>query len=262
MIIWFAVCLLCFASAITAPAEASVAMKGRSGQFMALDQKKLKTRTLAHVPTKKVSKRAGFMALGSSNKLQRLKVQRRGSPKRSIEKLASLEENAIIDLFGDSEIDASHPFFNSVGERHSWPLSSSVKQRISSGYGMRSDPFTSKQAFHAGIDIAAAEGTPVKATASGTVVGTGVHKRLGQYVKIEHGGNLTTQYGHLSKVSVSEGDKVRRGQMIGKVGSTGRSTGAHLDYSVRRSGEVINPMSVLAIPTKLKTLELSANSAQ
>lgn len=114
---------------------------------------------------------------------------------------------------------------------------------MSSGYGMRRDPVYGARKFHAGLDFAATTGTPVYATADGIVE---VAERKGGYgncIDIAHGYNYLTRYAHLSEILVKKGDNVRRGEMIGKVGSTGKSTGPHLHYEVRFKDEPQNPVN-------------------
>lgn len=139
---------------------------------------------------------------------------------------------------------------------HIWPLRRASKQYISSGFGMRKDPFTGKPAFHQGIDIAAPTGTQVVASADGLVEEVGEHKRLGKFVKVGHANGDYTLYGHLSAARVREGMEVLAGQVLGAVGSTGRSTGPHLDFSLRREGEAIDPLPHLNVPRSIKSLEL------
>lgn len=114
---------------------------------------------------------------------------------------------------------------------------------FTSGFGSRSDPFRHGAAFHPGIDLAAPYGTPVYATADGTVLRAGWNNGgYGNMVELDHGRGIVTRYGHMSKVLVSEGDHVTRGQEIGEVGSTGRSTGNHLHYEVRIDDTPVNPI--------------------
>jgi murein DD-endopeptidase MepM/ murein hydrolase activator NlpD len=115
----------------------------------------------------------------------------------------------------------------------------------SSGFGRRRDPFTGEAAFHPGIDICAARGTPFRATADGTVVLVERSSGLGLTVVIGHGNGYETLYGHCDKVTVSTGQTVRRGEVIGEVGSTGRSTGPHVHYEVHQNGQSINPRPFL-----------------
>lgn len=113
---------------------------------------------------------------------------------------------------------------------------------LSSSYGMRVHPITGKLARHNGVDIPAPYGTPIYATADGIV---GRAQRLGgygNYVEIEHGNAIETRYGHMSSFVVQPGQQVKKGDVIGYVGSTGRSTGNHLHYEVRIDGEPVNPM--------------------
>lgn len=113
---------------------------------------------------------------------------------------------------------------------------------LSSSYGMRVHPITGKVARHNGIDIPAARGTPIHATADGIV---GRAQRLGgygNYVEIEHGNAIQTRYGHMSSFIVRPGQQVKKGEVVGYVGSTGRSTGNHLHYEVRIEGAPVNPM--------------------
>lgn len=107
------------------------------------------------------------------------------------------------------------------------------KNWLSSRFGMRRDPLTGRRAFHAGYDYAARRGTPVVAGATGLVTYVGRLGNYGNAVRISHGEGVSTLYGHLLSASVERGDYVRRGEQVGKVGSTGRSTGPHLHYEVR-----------------------------
>ena len=112
---------------------------------------------------------------------------------------------------------------------------------ITSGVGMRKDPFTGIMVLHKGIDIAADKGTPIIAPADGTVERCGWERGMGNYIVVNHGNNLKTYYGHLSLIKVKKGQNVNRFDIIGHVGSTGRSTGPHLHYEVRKYGRYVNP---------------------
>lgn len=114
---------------------------------------------------------------------------------------------------------------------------------MSSGYGYRRDPIYGSSKFHAGLDFAAKNGTPVFATADGKVVAADRKSSYGNCIDIDHGYNYTTRYAHLSKVLVKSGEDVKRGQLIGRVGSTGKSTGPHLHYEVRFKDEPQNPVN-------------------
>lgn len=116
----------------------------------------------------------------------------------------------------------------------------------SSNFGVRIDPFSGESAFHEGIDFPAETGTPVLAAASGKVVYAGFHPQYGKMIEVDHGSGLVSRYAHASQVNVGEGDFVVRGQRIGAVGSTGRSTGPHLHFEVRLFGVPQNPVRFLA----------------
>lgn len=109
-----------------------------------------------------------------------------------------------------------------------------MEGRMTSNYGKRKDPFTKKKTFHGGIDIAAPEGTPVYASAEGQIIFAGEKGAYGQLIVIKHILGFETRYGHLEEIQVEVGDKVKKNQQIGLVGSTGRSTGPHLHFEVRR----------------------------
>lgn len=118
-----------------------------------------------------------------------------------------------------------------------WP----TKGWVTSPYGWRNDPFTGKRTFHWGIDIATHYGNPVVATADGVVIETKSEKIGGKIIKISHRGGYTTIYCHLSKFLVKPGQKVKRGDTIGLVGSTGKALGPHVHYEVKRDGKSLNP---------------------
>lgn len=117
----------------------------------------------------------------------------------------------------------------------------------SSNYGWRIDPFNGKQAFHEGVDFMAAVGSPIVAAASGVVVYSAYHPQYGNMVQIDHGNGLTSRYAHASALLVKVGDAVLKGQRIGLVGSTGRSTGSHLHFEVRQNGAPLNPERFLKL---------------
>ncbi|MCB1319675.1 MAG: M23 family metallopeptidase [Leptospiraceae bacterium] len=119
--------------------------------------------------------------------------------------------------------------------------------RISSGYGLRIDPFTNRRTFHGGLDIAAPTGTPVYASRSGRVVRAETAAGYGQLIVLEHGYGYQTYYGHLSQIGVRVGQQVAAGSLIGRVGSTGRATGPHLHFEVRKNGRRQQPRLVHGI---------------
>ena len=129
------------------------------------------------------------------------------------------------------------------------PLPASAE--VTSPFGARSDPFLGKAAMHAGQDFREDYGSPVRVTAAGTVVKAGIHGGYGNMVEIDHGNGLTTRYAHLSAIDVEEGDTVSAGAVVGKLGSTGRSTGPHLHYETRIDGEAVDPQRFLRAGAKL-----------
>jgi murein DD-endopeptidase MepM/ murein hydrolase activator NlpD len=120
-----------------------------------------------------------------------------------------------------------------------------------SPFGVRMDPFVHEAAMHTGIDFRGDLGEPIHATAAGTVTVANLQGGYGKMVEINHGNGLATRYGHLSEIDVSVGDLVRVGEVIGKLGSTGRSTGPHLHYETRVDGEAVNPQKFLDAGDKL-----------
>ena len=122
---------------------------------------------------------------------------------------------------------------------------------FTSGFGVRSDPFLGRPAMHTGLDFRAATGDPVRATANGKVVSSGWAGGYGRMVEIDHGNGLSTRYGHLSEINVKVGDQIKIGQVIGEVGSTGRSTGPHLHYETRIDGEAVDPQKFLRAGVRL-----------
>ncbi|SEI75068.1 Peptidase family M23 [Sphingobium sp. AP50] len=130
-----------------------------------------------------------------------------------------------------------------VGERRG-VLTSPVAGRMSSTFGMRRHPILGYTRMHAGVDFAARYGSPIYAVTDGVISYAGRHGGHGNYVRIEHGGGLATGYAHMSRIAAAPGQRVRRGQVIGYVGSTGLSTGPHLHYELYRNGQVVNPLSV------------------
>ena len=117
--------------------------------------------------------------------------------------------------------------------------------RVTSGFGIRNDPFTGQLAMHEGLDFVADIGSPIVASAAGTVVRSGWDVSYGNVVEVSHIEGFTTRYAHLSKRLVEVGQKVQRGETIAQLGSTGRSTGPHLHYEVMRNDRVLNPIQML-----------------
>lgn len=113
---------------------------------------------------------------------------------------------------------------------------------LSSGFKYRTDPFTKEKTWHNGLDISAQRGTPIHAPAKGVVSFKGYKGGLGNLLEINHGNGLITRYGHMDKFNVSKGQRVKRGDIIGYVGNTGRSTAPHLHYEIHKDGKALNPM--------------------
>jgi murein DD-endopeptidase MepM/ murein hydrolase activator NlpD len=144
------------------------------------------------------------------------------------------------------------------------PSDKPVKTDVSftSGFGVRSDPFHAGAAMHPGIDLAGTVGTPIYATADGTVLRAGWNSGgYGNLVEIDHGRGITTRFGHLSAILVREGDHINRGQLIGRMGSTGRSTGSHLHYEVRIDGRAVNPIPFMKSTDYVLAMQRRANAA-
>ena len=133
---------------------------------------------------------------------------------------------------------------------------------FTSGFGVRSDPFRAGAAMHPGIDLAGAYGTPVYSTADGTVIRAGWNSGgYGNLIEIDHGRGITTRFGHLSAILVHAGDHIARGTLIGRMGSTGRSTGNHLHYEVRIDGRPVNPIPFMKSTDYVLAMQRRAGAA-
>lgn len=142
-------------------------------------------------------------------------------------------ETLVLELEGKSQQLAATPSI--------WPTSGWV----TSAYGHRTSPFTGQRQFHSGLDIATRHGTDIVAPARGRVTFAGRKGPMGRTVVVDHGYGLTTTYGHAAELHVERGDRVERGQRLASVGSTGRSTGPHLHYSVALRGRAVNPANYI-----------------
>ena len=127
------------------------------------------------------------------------------------------------------------------------PVGIPLQGKINSDFGYRKDPFKRRAGFHSGIDIDANYGQSIVATADGVITKASWHSSYGKTVVIEHKDGYETLFGHLSKITVKEGDKIKVGDLIGKAGSTGRSTGVHLHYEVIKDGKRVNPKQFLSL---------------
>lgn len=152
-------------------------------------------------------------------------------------------------------LDAALTRLESVREKaRDLPFSNPAPgQPVTSRFGNRVDPFLGRLALHAGIDFAAQTGDEVKSTGAGKVITAGTVGGYGNMVEIDHGYGISTRFGHLSRILVSVGDEIKTGDLIGRAGSTGRSTGPHVHYEVRRNGQAVDPMHFLNAGMKLTT---------
>src|SRR5262245_28940638 len=155
--------------------------------------------------------------------------------------LAGLEDrlqSVRTDVDKRNQLAAATP---SIWPTHGW---------LSSSMGNRADPLTGEKDFHPGLDISADKGDAVYATADGKIVNASPAGNYGNLVILDHGFGLETRYGHLSAFKVKQGQTVKRGDLIGLVGATGRATGAHLHYEVRANGRILNPLQLLLSPRR------------
>lgn len=178
-----------------------------------------------------------------------------GSPGLSMSGIFSLPmkdiegELSVLDRKASGLLD-NYKVIGKAFEKQSVQLSSTpsvipVKGILGHGYGWRKDPFTGLRDFHAGVDIVANRGAKVYAPANGIVTKVGRAGGYGKTIFISHGNGITTRYGHLNDMDVKVGDRVKRGQVIGRVGSTGRSTGPHLHYEVLVHNQKVNPLQYI-----------------
>jgi murein DD-endopeptidase MepM/ murein hydrolase activator NlpD len=135
------------------------------------------------------------------------------------------------------------------------PLGRPVPGRISSKFGLRTDPIRKKKSFHPGVDFRGRTGDEIRATADGTVKTASYNNILGRHVILSHGNGYETIFAHMHKTLVARGDSVMRGQVIGQIGNTGRSTGSHLHYVIRYNDESIDPMKYLQVADLSLTLQ-------
>lgn len=129
---------------------------------------------------------------------------------------------------------------------------------ITSKFGRRQDPINKKRAFHDGVDIRGRRGTEIKATADGRIHSQGYDKGYGRFVIIDHGQGFRTMFGHLKKIMVKKGERIERGQVIGLLGNSGRSTGPHVHYEIRHRGRLVNPAKFMRIAKYMARLDEAA----
>lgn len=146
-----------------------------------------------------------------------------------------------MEMFLPGAVLSTFDLRKAMGELFLYP----IRGRLTSPFGYRADPFSGKKSFHTGIDLAAPTGTPIRATLDGRVAEAGYSRVYGYYVIISHGGHYQSLYGHMSKIYVYRGQYILQGGTIGTVGSTGRSTGPHVHFSIYKYGKLVNPLSLL-----------------
>ena len=152
---------------------------------------------------------------------------------------------AIDKEYSESLLNRSDDYIKTIRKM---PLGYPMQGTVTSNFGLRSDPFNHRPAFHAGIDLTGTIGQKIKATADGIVKKSSYEKNgFGHLVILRHGNGYETLFGHMSKRMVKRGEKIQRGQVIGRMGNTGRSTGPHLHYEVRYKGKSINPRKYLSV---------------
>lgn len=167
-------------------------------------------------------------------------VRSAGGELKPVEVKEIVYQDVMVPDTSGSELGES---FETDHDGHGW--STPARGRLSSRYGMRHHPILNRRKLHTGDDIAAPHGSPIKAAKSGRVLYSGWKRGYGNTVIIDHGGGVTTLYGHASKLGVQAGQPVKSGEYIGNVGSTGYSTGPHLHFEVRKNGRPVNPRPYL-----------------
>lgn len=190
-------------------------------------------------------KKQQFLGIGGTSEMSTVNLDELGkkTQKEQLEQMSqeldSLKSEAARQESGMKRLAEYFEHRNSIlsSTPNIWP----VRGFITSEFGKRTSPIYGTQQFHQGLDIANAIGTPVVAPANGTVSETGYNSGYGHYIMIQHGYGMVTLYGHLSKVVVHDGQRVKKGELIGNVGNTGSSTGPHLHYEVRINGVPTNP---------------------
>jgi peptidase M23-like protein len=186
-----------------------------------------------------------FLGIGGSSEMSRLSLDELGKKthKEQIEQMSQeldgLKSEAALQEASLAKLTQYFEHRNSVQSATPgiWPM----RGFITSEFGYRTSPIYGSRQFHEGLDIANSVGTPVAATANGTVTETGYNSGYGRFIKIQHGFGMVTLYGHLSKATVTEGQRVKKGEIIGASGNTGSSTGPHLHYEVWVNGVPTNP---------------------
>ena len=164
----------------------------------------------------------------------------------------TLSDSGLGSLAGVETIGQTAELLRELNEvvRH-LPLVAPGRGKFTSGYEVRTSPFSGKLQFHRGLDISVKHGTPVKVSGAGKVTAAGWREGYGMVVDVEHFAGVITRYGHLSAISVRTGQQVTQGQEIGKAGSTGRSTGPHIHYEIRVRNHTIDPLRMVRLAQKV-----------
>ncbi len=237
-----------------APAKNAGAITSRKGAFFALATTRVNNRTNLPKPKQSVALPKATAKLVAPSPKQKhsapqpLELASLPEPEEKVENDHTHEID--IDEELPAEIAGSDEYQKAIKSilptlAHAWPFEKGDAERITSAFGWRKHPVIHTRAFHQGIDIAAAVGTEVLASADGVVAKTGEHKNLGRFVKILHGDGSYSVYGHLKNWAVKTGELVKQGTKIAEVGMTGRTTGPHLHYSIVVEGKAANPMKFL-----------------
>lgn len=214
-----------------------------------LQQFDMKIRILANIENSASKKENTYGIGGPTIDTEGYPVPLTGVSKNMLVKKMTMDINELLSKTGIEEKSLQEVYENILDKKDlllatpsGWP----VRGFITSGFGPRINPITGGKEFHEGIDLATRLGTPVVAPSNGIVSRAGHESGYGSTVIIDHGYGISTLYAHLSRIDVKTGEIVKRGQIIGRVGDTGFSTGPHLHYEVRVSGIPVNPMRYIA----------------
>lgn len=172
------------------------------------------------------------------NEIDQLAIETHQDYEMINEMLNEMEKNLPITLKR-----ARQTQYSLSGTPSAWPT---LSTRLTSNFGYRTDPFSGTAAFHAGIDIGGKIGDPIYAAAAGTVITSEASSSRGNYIVIQHPNGIQSWYLHMQKSNVSKGDQVTKGQTIGRLGNTGRSTGAHLHFEIMKNNQLVNPLNYVS----------------
>lgn len=172
------------------------------------------------------------------NEIDQLAIETHQDYEMINEMLNEMEKNLPITLKR-----ARQTQYGLSGTPSAWPT---LSTRLTSNFGYRTDPFSGKAAFHAGIDIGGKIGDPIYAAAAGTVITSEASSSRGNYIVIQHPNGIQSWYLHLQKSGVAKGEQVTKGQTIGRLGNTGRSTGAHLHFEIMKSNQLVDPLNYVS----------------